>query len=548
MSALSPVWSVRKASTDYAVRSTGSNIIYRPNSHSDATMKFNDNDGDFTNIFVEEDEIDVKIGSTIMLHGYIDDLATIRNPNGAREVVLHITDWGGYLAGKTIFEKEYKLEVNASQVLIDASAEIAGISTNITGLTTAGKELRRFFNGTYVKDGWYSAVEAGGGDYFVDEAKTLQAFEHDTRDQEESPANRYRIRDIAPSLARDLMVDHNFQYKWVNNVSNRYRSVVVTNGILETYPSMVDTFQQLNFKDDERGKIYSQFYNTLIGDYDIDDTEIEPVAVEGSTGIDSNGDMTIPTIRTLTVDSGSQVSILVRSITRDADGVNNVLGNFNLDPLQWQRIGFFIKKALLGTTVTEITLTMNTTGGDFWSRTILSDMVSGETSGGTDFVYIEYQLPANTVDSPSNGWTKTGSPTLVNWLTFLITPATGYTAKSFMEFGMLHFFRRRRASSTSAGTPATQKIIVDSRNKGLKGLQTLANEEQLRANVVAKNGSFFINGNTDFRNPAFNIDVDFVSTLGTGRTGVVRINEIRHLLTEGVHKTNILFNNSFNRP
>jgi hypothetical protein len=546
MSLLSPQWSVRKVTTDYAVKSTGSYIVYRPNAQSEAVMMFNDNNGDFTNVFVEEDEVTVKIGSTNMMVGYIDNLETIRNPNGSRDISLHITDWGGYLGAKTIFEKEYKREKSASQVLADASAEIAMLSTNITGLNTVGKELKRFFNGTYVRDGWYSAVEAGGGEYFVDETKTLQAFEHDTRDLEESPTNRYRIRDIPPSLSRDLMVDHNFAYKWANNVTNRYRSVVVSSGIAETYPPMIDTFQQLHFKDDERGKTYSQYYNTLINQYNIDDTEIEPVAIEGSTGVDSNGELTIPTVKTLVVDSSSSVSVNLRSITRDEDGVNNVLGSFNLDYLQWQRIGFFMKKALTGATVTAIELQLVDTAGNFWSKQILSDYVSGETSGGTDFVYMEIPLPATTTDQ--SVWTKTGSPLLVNRIAIIITPDNGYNAKSYMEWGMMHFFRRRRASSTSAGSPATQKIIVDSRNKGDRGLQTLANAEQLRSNVVAKIGSFTIDGNTDFKNPAYNIDVDFTTTLGTGRSGVVRINEIRHTLNEGIHKTNVLFNNSFNRP
>lgn len=549
MSALSPQWSVRKVTTDYAVKSTGSYIVYRPNAQSEAVMLFNDNNGDFTNIFVEEDEVTVKIGATNMMVGYIDDYATIRNPNGDKEIALHITDWGGYLMAKTIFEKEYKQEKLASAIIADAVAEVSGLSSNVTGLNnTTTQKLKRFFNGTYVRDGIYASVESAGGEYFVDETKTLQAFDHDTRDLEQSPSNRYRIRDIAPSLARDLMIDHNFRYKWANNVTNKYRKVVVTNGIAETYPPQPDSFQQLTFKDDERGKIYSQYYNTIISAFDIDSTEIEPVLIEGATVMDSNGDLTIPTIKTLVKDNSTNVSVLIRSITRDEDGVNNVLGNFNLDPTQWQRIGFFIKNGLAGVALTSITMRLVDSGGNFWSRTIHGDMVSGETSGGTGFVYIEYDLPANLIDSPSNGWTKTGTPNRVNYIALDVLPATGWTAKTFLQFGMLHFFRRRRASRTTAGTPPTEKIVVDSRQLGVKGLDTLALKEHERSDVVAKSGLFTINGNTNFRNPAYNIDVDFSTTLGSGRSGVARINEIRHTLTDGIHKTMVLFNNSFNRP
>lgn len=541
MSALSPQWSARKVTTDYALSSNGSYIVYRPNKHSDAMLKLNNNNDDFTNVFVEEDEISVKIGSTVMMVGYIDRLESVRNPNGGKEINLHLTDWGSYLAGKTIFERDYKIPKKASEILSDASSEIIGMSTNISALNTTDEELKRLFNGTYVRDGFYSAVEAGGGEYFIDETKTLQAFPHDTRDLEQSPSNRYRIRDVAPALARDLQVDFNYQYKWVNDVTNRYRSTVVTNGIFETFPATGHALQELWFKDDDDGKRYSHFYRTL-NTYSIDDTEIEPT--EYNPEEDIGDGLVIPTIKLITADSGQNISVLVRPYSIDEDGIK-LNKNFALNPLQWQRIGFAFKNGLTGNTVTSITMNLVDSGGNMWSRSILADM-SAVTATGWN--YVHYWLPPNLTTSPVYEWTKTGSPTTINWISFDISPTTGYDVKSYTAFGWMHFERRRRSSITNAGTPPTEKIVVDSRSLGKPALDKSVVKEAERANVVAKQGNFTINGNTDFRYPAYNIDVDFTDSLGTGRTGVVRLEEIRHILTEGVHKTTCYFNNSFNRP
>ena len=545
MSAVSPLWTVRKSVTDYTISPSGSVIIYRPNSFSEATMIFDNSDGAVTNVFVEEDAVQVKIGSTVMLDGYITNLASKQNPDRSNEIRLRIVDFGGYLAGKTIFEKEYKRTFTAETLLTDAEAEIAGMTTNITGLGTVNEELKRIFNGTYVKDAWYVAVEVGGGDFFVDENKVLQAFARESRDLNESGSNQYRIRDIPPSLARDLIVDHRFPYNFDTDVTQRFRKVVVTSGIFESYPPYIDELQETNLKDDFRGKDYSLYYNTTISAYDITTTEVEPASFESAT--DVGGGLIMPTIRLHAVDTGTLMSVLMRPITRDATGSDFVLGDFKLNPLDYQRFSVFIKNALTTATVTAIELRLVDSGGNFWSRQILGDMDSDEVGGGTEFTYIEYQLPANLVDSPSNGWTKTGSPTLINRVEFGISPSNGYGAESFLEFGKLHFFRRRRGTDEVGGSPATEKIIVDTRNKGQTSLDTLATKELARANVVAKKGSFTIDGNTDFKNPAYMLECDFTTTLGTGRSGQIRMNEIRHFLQQGVHKTTVFFNNSFQR-
>jgi hypothetical protein len=509
-------------------------------------MIFDNSDDAVTNIFVEEDSVQVKIGSTVMLEGYITNLSSKQNPDRSNELRLRIVDFGGYLAGKTIFEKEYKRTITAEDLLTDAEAEIAGMTSNITGLGTSNEELKRAYNGTYVKDAWYSAVEIGGGDYYVDELKVLQAFARESRNLEESPSNQYRIRDIAPSLSRDLIVDHRFPYNFDTDVTQRFRKVVVTSGILETYPPFVDELQETNLKDDFRGKDYSLYFTTAIDAFDIDNTEIEPVTFEPAT--DVGGGLVMPTVKMLIANTSMSASVLIRPLTRDSTGSDFVLQNFRINLLDYQRFGMFIKiDSLTGTAITAITLNLSCDGG-LWTRQILVDLDSDETSGGTGFTYVEYQLPANLIDSPTNGWTKVSSPDgILNLVTINYSPTSGWDEESFTEYGKVHFFRRRRGTDEVGGSPATEKIIVDTRNKGQKTLDTLATKELARANIVAKKGSFTIDGNTDFKNPAYMIECDFTQTLGTGRSGQIRMNEIRHFLQQGVHKTTVFFNNSFQR-
>ena len=546
MSAISEVWTVRKGVTDYKVSPTGSNVIYRPNGFSEAVMTFDNSDGLVTNIFVEEDAVKVKIGSTVMLDGFIASLSSKQMPSRANEIRLRIVDYGGYLAGKSVFEKEYKRIATCEDVLADASQEVLGITTNITGLGTVNEEIKRQFLGTYARDAWYYAVEFGGGDYFVDENLVLQAFARETRDLEFSVSNQYRIRDIAPSLSRDLIVDHRYPYSFEKDVTQRFRKVIVTTGVLETYPPKIDELQQTNQKDDHRGKDYSIYFNTIIDDYDIATTEIEPARFEGAVAVDSGNKMTMPTIKILSPDTGTNMSLNVKPITRDNTGSDFVLEDFNVDLLDYQRIGFFIKNGLTGATVTGVTLVL-TCGGGFWTRSILPDMVSGETSGGTGFVYIEYPLPT-VLGQDSNGWTNAlTNDGVLKSMQFSITPSTGYTAESFLELGKLHLFRRRRGSDSVGGSPATEKIIVDSRQLGQESLDTLAVKELARANVVANKGSFTIAGNKDFTKPAYMLEVDFTQTLGSAYSGQVRMKEIRHFLQQGVHYTTVFFNNSFQR-
>jgi len=244
--------------------------------------------------------------------------------------------------------------------------------------------------------------------------------------------------------------------------------------------------------------------------------------------------------------------VRLQGIEFGADGVTRELTDIGLDPLDWQFLAVYMLNSLVLASPSTITIKLrltDTTSTDYWQRDIYdsSDLPNSDINGA-DFTFLEYDLPANLVDSPSNGWTKTGSPTTINQVEFIVSPVNGYTSDSFLEFGKFHFFRRRRSSVTASGTPATEKVIIDSTAKSQAALDVLATKEQLRANKISKTGFFTLEGNTVFRNPAYMIDTDFVSSLGTGRSGLVRMDQIVHTLTNGIHKTRINFKPSNIKP
>lgn len=553
MSNISPAWTVTKAATPKTVQATGSKIVYNANSVARATMVFNNTDDALNNFFADEDEVEVKIGAQLMLVGFIDDIIDKRLNSAEKELQLEITDFAGYLAAKTAFERDFKRSTLPDTILETMAAELPGVTTNVTDLDTVGDKIKRNFIGTYVKDGWNTVALNAGGDYFTDENKVFQAFLEGTRELEESVGNTWKITDQTPATANELNPDYNFPIQYHQSAKDRYRSVIVTNNIKETYPNVVDLYQTEKYKDDTNGKTYSSYYRVLsFNEWTIDDTPNIPFVFFPTRDVGGSGQI-MPTVQLRILDGSTNINFIrLIGLEFGADGVTREITEIGLDPLDWQFVAVYIQNSLVLAIPSTITIKLrltDTTSTDFWQRDIFdsSDLPNSDINGSS-FTFLEYDLPANLVDSPSNGWTKTGSPTTVNSVEFIISPVNGYTAASFAEFGKFHFFRRRRASSTGAGSPVTEKVIIDSTAKSQNALQVLADKEQIRANKISKIGFFKINGNTAFRHPAFLIDTDFVSSLGTGRSGLVRMDQIIHNLTNGIHKTRIEFKPSNTQP
>ncbi|MFM7796535.1 MAG: hypothetical protein ACKO7N_07210, partial [Candidatus Nitrosotenuis sp.] len=111
-----------------------------------------------------------------------------------------------------------------------------------------------------------------------------------------------------------------------------------------------------------------------------------------------------------------------------------------------------------------------------------------------------------------------------------------------------HFYRKRKYQSTGGGTPTTEKIIVDASVGSYENLRNLAVTERNRADVIAQRIECMISGNTDFRKPGYNVDIDFQNIFGIGKTKTrARLDEIVHRLDNGIHYTELLINNPFQR-
>ena len=556
MSNISPAWTVTKSGTPKTVQAIGSKIVYNANSIARATMVFNNTDNVLNNFFSPEDEVQVKIGSQLMLVGFIEDPFDKRLKNREKELQLDIVDFGGYLAAKTSFERDFKRSTLPDTILEIMAAEIPGITTNVTDLDTVSDKIKRNFIGTYVKDGWNAVVTNVGGDYYTDESKIFQAFAESTRELEETTTNNtWKITDQTPAAANELNPDYNFPFEYHQSAKDRYRSVIVTNNIKETYPNVVDLYQTSKYKDDENGKTFSAYFQNPGGftNWAIDNTTRIPAIFFPTKDVGGVG-QTMPTIQIPVLDSSTVYNILLRGIEFDADGVTRSLDDIGINILDWQFFAMYIDNKLTRSSGSyTLDLQLIDSGGNFYEREIFDSADLPNSDINSDFTFIEYDMPA-VLGGDSNGWTITGNPVQVNQIAIIASPTTGYTAddlsgtRSYMEFGKVHFFRRRRATVTAAGTPETEKIIIDSTARSLDALQVLAEKEQVRANKISKIGFVTIDGNTAFRNPAYLIDTDFISSLGTGRSGLVRMDQIVHSLTNGIHKTRINFKPSNIQP
>lgn len=581
MSLSLPQFIVRRGTTNYTAEADGSTITMRVSNPWEATMKFNNSDGSVTGIFAPEDEVYIYINSVaagnLMMVGYVDEVTDVREPDRKWSQTIHVVDWISYLASKTIYEREWLRSTTTASTILNGTggtiAEISGLSASITGLNTSSEYTPRKFNGTYVKDAWYAIAENAGADFtpsysvsFGPETytKTINFFGHGVRNLTESSTGLiYKVKDIAPVTADTLMVNHVSDYEFTQSARYRYRTVVATTGLVESFPSDIDDWcsQKSSFGvDANTGKTMSSIFTPLLAGgttinahWTVDSTtSIDPFIWNSNEILCGSGSnaFTSPTIKLNIKDTTTQAIFYVSGRTPTTTS-SYTLDNWGLLVTDWQKVSFIIKNALTGVSVDQIDMFLidNTSGG-YWSRGIYSDII---VSGGsrTSWTLLEYALPANTTDSPSNGWTKTGSPTKIDHVYFKFSNSgsfSGYAASSYVGLSKFFFYRRqRKTSSTGSGTPATEKIIVDSTAKNPTTLQTLATKEQSRVNVVGKRGYFTIPGNVNFKSPGYNIQVDFTSTLGSGRSGTVRISEINHFLDNGRYFTRVDFEDAYQR-
>ncbi|HVI39966.1 MAG TPA: hypothetical protein VM577_04845 [Anaerovoracaceae bacterium] len=536
----------------------------------DANILFNNSSNEFTSAFQEEDEVQVLIAGVPMYDGFVYDVYDTLYPSRRKDLGISIMDWGSYFASKTIFERDYQLTKHSKDLLLDGAAKIIGLS--IAGVDSIGLQGANFavkgrrFLGTYVKDVWYAAAETGGFDYYIDENKVLQAWKFE--DVVDSSGNvrairtgghNYQIVDFLPTQPYQLMIRiDKQQQKWSRNALNKYRSVTVENGLIQNYPADINS----GVTDSVHPKGYAYelslwWLGQLDSIYDAGSGTI-PVQkpYDFISGEDVGNGFSIPTIHSYVGNNSSAFRPVFIPRQYSLDQTKLINGNMKQPYTTWQKIGFFINVKNLNPIPTSIKLRLvdltTVPGADFF-REIITDFTP---SNG--WVYLEYNLP--TTNSPANnGWsTEFGAPQTIDEIVFDMTPSSGYTVGTHIDFANFNLWGVLGATPPpGAGSPATQQIIINKNLTDPTQLLAYATRAQLRANQTAVKpqvtiDGFDMNGNfklTDFKRPGYKIDIDLSASLGSGRVAnSLRIDEIKLFIDAGVTYATITFDNSFNRP
>jgi len=540
-------WYVKKGGTSYLVEASGQKITYKPDNFQKADLSF-----DITKpsdpvrgVFSMEDAVQVYIGDpsaggVLMIDGYITDRDDIKVKNGKLQEKLEVTDFISYRAGKTVFEKRYWFLANsaAKTVFADAAATISGKGADIIDVSL-NTQVKQEFLGTYAKDGFNAAAQFGGADFFGDENKSLNAFAHGSQNLT-TGGIKYKIVDYKPTLAYEIKVDSNFPYNYGLNSMLKFRTVIVTNGISYTFPDDINSWsvEKTNLRGSE-GREFSQHFFIGSSEYNKMNFPSSPIPFD-ITQLNV-GDDNIPVATLYVANNTQSINILVGQME---------LNNFTFPamgiPLNtWQEISFFMRQQLAPTPTNIQILLVDLAVGSF-SRYIKQGATNLLLVGG--MVFLRFQLPTTTAN---NGWTKdqVGTPTKIDQIQIIFTPNTGYTAGGSIKFSQFYLFKRvRKQSATAAGAPLTTKIIVNRTVTDGTALQALADKEYARVNADAYRSTFTIPGNTAFKRPGYNIDIDFNLTMGSGHSASsLRMDEIIHTLEKSRHRTQVTLKPAFQR-
>ena len=519
---ISPAWTVVKSGISYTATPDGSSITHRSMNPSEATIIIDNTNDSYNSTFATEDEVTIKIGSVSMMVGYIVSIDHEWNPSRQKTLRLRIVDWGSYLAGKTIYENNYKYSIPAQYVFSNAGAQLPGLTTNVTsGLTTSDKRLKREFYGTYVKDHWFTASEVAGAEFFVDENKVLQVFPHKSPLRALIAPNtlRYKIQDTPSTASNEITVRLDRLISYSDDSTNQFRNVTVTNGIYESFPENPHTFTDPSglFPYPENGAMIPYNFDVFgsPADWNPKITTIKPITAISNEKItylaNVDTEIVMPVYQANIKDSSMNAFLSVRSINQDGTDLP-----WRLNINDWDYLTF-VMKVNLSPAINQLDMYFiddYPTNTKYYTRNIYDDLLK-DTNGDdvadsrAGYIVLEYNLADL---SDTSKWTKIGLPTQINAIQFAFRRSgvvNGYTANTSVTFGYFHFWRKRKSTATSAGTPATEKIIVDASAQSIKNLTNLAVNELNRTKNSVKKLECTISGNTDFRKPGYIIDFDY---------------------------------------
>ena len=558
---ISPAWTVVKSGISYIATPDGSSITHRSMNPSEATIIIDNTNDSYNSTFATEDEVTIKIGSVSMMVGYIVSIDHEWNPSRQKTLRLRIVDWGSYLAGKTIYEANYEYSIPAQYLFSNAGGQLPGLTTNITtGLTADDKRLKREFYGTYVKDHWFSASEVAGAEFFVDENKVLQVFPHKSvlRSLTASNSLRYKIQDTPSTAPNEITVRLDRLIAYSDDATNQFRNVTVTNGIYESWPENPNTFTDSGglFPYPENGAMIPYNFDVFgsPADWNPKITTIKPIIALPNEKItylaNVQTEIVMPVYQVNIKDSSMNAFLSVRSINQD--GTDQP---WRLNITDWDYLTFVMKVNLTPAPnqIDMYFIDDYPTNTKYYTRNIYNDLLkdtNGDDVGDSRSGYVV--LRYNLADlSDATKWNKNGLPTEINAIQFAFRRSgvvNGYTAGTSVNFGYFNFFRKRKSSATSGGTPATEKIIVDASAQSIKNLQNLAKNELDRVKNKVQKLECTISGNTDFRKPGYIIDFDLQTIFGAGKLqSMARLDEITHRLDNGIQYTELLINDPLQR-
>lgn len=527
---------VRLGGVDYELRRDGLEITYAPNGWqiAKATIDLNEASPPDVNLFTGESAVDVKIESTTMMTGYIVtpervcDPLTQKSPGKKLGLELQIADKVGYLS-KGEFLGDYFRSKTIQKLGQDIAGSL-GVSHSISA--SLSNTFKRSFFGTMAKDALAYMVEKGA-DWFGDETGVLNAWPQASPLTLTTGGFTYQIQDFASTASQQLEVSHLHKYGYTpDDALHRYRNVKVVNSNRETWP------QDMN-------KITSEmFWNGTLG-YStprwITGIEIAGAPNTFRAGMSEPG----PNIGGGTTNAQAPAMAFYTGNANDklfatfwyiaADNVVQSAQYLGIPAGAWEQLWFHVYTSInLGNaSAIEIQLIDQTTG-EYYKRDIKGDINASAT-----WTFLLYTLPTITsgaAGTVSNGWTKNGA---ANWnkidtifFTFVRAISgtnTGWPVNTSIKFATFFFVRHISATASGAGGLNLTKPVVNDSDQNAAILSDQATKELARVAYATK-AFCTVPGHTDFKRPGYQCNVNFNATFGTGHSGTLRMEKIRHYL------------------
>lgn len=548
---------VRLNGVDYKTRRDGLEILYMPNGWqvAKAIIDLNETSPPAVNDFDGEDGVEVKIENVTMLSGYIVTPTRIceplseKHPGKRLALELLIADKIGYTA-KTEFSNDY-FRPKSIQRLIQDVAGTLGVSHSVSA--SLSNTFQRSFFGTMAKDALQFAVEKGA-DWFGTESEVLEAWPQSSPPSLTTGALTYQIQDFASGGSHQLEVSHLHPYRYTpDDALHRYRNVKVMNSNRETFPKDIHQITNTVFWNGTLGYNYARWIVAIEKNGEVN--KFRPAKLEPGPPIGggTNNDLA-PATAFYTEHTGDKLMTTFLYVGGD-DTAMTSSQFFKLPMGSYDQLWFhlFTNITLADASSIQLQLLDNTTAGSaFYRREI-----KGDLNGSDVWTFLLYQLPTDTSGPDgliSNGWTKVGAGDFNQIDTVFITyiraasgTNTGWPVGTAIKYATFFFARRVSATASGAGGLNLTKPIVNDTTQLLSDLSDQASKELARVGYATK-ASCTVPGHTDFKRPGYQCNVNFNQTFGTGHSGTLRMEKIRHYLDDhGYYWMNLEFGPALQR-